>query len=51
MFRQTLKILQQKLQNFKSVSDHFGTLCIKKLNQLKYLNQPGWTKYSILRPN
>ena len=25
----TLKILQQMLQDFQSVSDHFGTLCIK----------------------
>ena len=41
MLRQTLEILQQKLQDFKSVSDHFGTLCINELNQLKYLNQPG----------
>ena len=25
----TLKILQQMLQDFQSVSDHFGTLCSK----------------------
>ena len=31
MARHTLKILQQMLQDFKSVSDHFGTLCIKGL--------------------
>ena len=31
MVRHTLKILQQMLQDFKSVSDHFGTLCIKGL--------------------
>ena len=28
----TLKILQQMLQNFQSVSDHFRTLCIKGLS-------------------
>ena len=28
MVRHTLKILQQVLQDFKSVSGHFGTLCI-----------------------
>ena len=33
MVRHTLKFLQQMLQDFKSVSDHFGTLCIKGLNQ------------------
>ena len=27
----TLKILQQMLQNFQSVSDQFGALCIKGL--------------------
>ena len=31
MVRHTFKILQQMLQDFKSVSDHFGTLCIKGL--------------------
>ena len=31
MVRHTLKILQQLLQDFESVSDHFGTLCIKAL--------------------
>ena len=35
MVRQTLKILQQMLQDFKSVSDHFGTLCIKGLKTEK----------------
>ena len=34
MVRHTLKILQQMLQNFKSVSDHFGTLCIKGLKRV-----------------
>ena len=29
MVRCTLKILQQMLQEFESVSDNFGTLCIK----------------------
>ena len=32
MVRQTLKILQHLLQDFKSLSDHFGALCIKGLN-------------------
>ena len=31
MVRHTFKILQHLLQDFKSVSDHFGTLCIKGL--------------------
>ena len=31
MVRHTLKILQQMLQDFKSVTDHFGTLYIKGL--------------------
>ena len=31
MVRHTIKILQQMLQDFYSVSDHFGTLCIKGL--------------------
>ena len=31
MVGHTLKILQQLLQDFLSVSDHFGTLCIKGL--------------------
>ena len=31
MVGHTLRILQQILQDFKSVSDHFGTLCIKGL--------------------
>ena len=33
MVRHTSKILQQMLEDFKSVSDHFGTLCIKGLKQ------------------
>ena len=37
MVRQTLKILQQMLQDFKSVSDHFGTLYIKEFNHLKII--------------
>ena len=35
MVRRTLKILQHLQQDFESVSDHFGTLCIEGLNQLK----------------
>ena len=31
MVRQILKILQQMLQDYQSVSDHFGTLYIKGL--------------------
>ena len=38
MVRQTLKILQRLLQNFESVPDHFGMLCIK---ELKDLNEAG----------
>ena len=34
MVRQTLKILQHLPQDFSSVSDHFGTLCIKGLIEL-----------------
>ena len=33
MVRHTLKILQEKQQNFKSVSDYFETLCMKWLSQ------------------
>ena len=36
MVRHTLKILQQMLQDFKSVSDHFRTLCIKGLKQSRF---------------
>ena len=36
MVRHTLKILQQMLQDFQSVSDHFGTLCIKGLSIAKH---------------
>ena len=32
----TLKILQQMLQDFKSVFDNFRTLCIKGLNSKSY---------------
>ena len=38
MVRHTLKIFQQTLQDFQSVSDHFGTLCIKGLALA-----PDWT--------
>ena len=31
MVKYSLKIFQQMLQDFQSVSDHFGTLCIKGL--------------------
>ena len=34
MVRNTFKILQHLLQDFKSVSDHFGTLCIKELRTI-----------------
>ena len=34
MVRHTLKILQQLLQDFLNVSDHFGKLCINGLPQL-----------------
>ena len=35
MVRHTLKILHQMLQDFKSVSDQFETLCIKGLRNRK----------------
>ena len=34
MFRHTLRILQYLLQDFKSMSDHFETLCIKGLTSM-----------------
>ena len=34
MVRHTLKIMQQMLQDFQSVSDHFGELCIKGLKSV-----------------
>ena len=38
MVRHTLKILQQMLQDFWSLSDHFGTSCIKGLiNSFEFL--------------
>ena len=37
MIRHTLKILLQMLQDFYSVSDHFGTLSIKGL-EYQYLH-------------
>ena len=42
MVKNTFKILQQMLQqmlqDFKSVSGHFGKLCIKGLSKLKKAN-------------
>ena len=38
MVRHTSKILQQTLQDFKSVSDHFGTLSIKDLRVTIHVN-------------
>ena len=38
MFRHTLKILQPLLQDFKSVSDYFWTLCIKGLRGITSKN-------------
>ena len=42
MVRHTLKILQHLLQDFYSVPDHFGTLCIKglKLVHEQVVNKP-----------
>ena len=40
MLRYTLKILQQNLQYFLTVSDHFGTLYIKRLSFLAASRQP-----------
>ena len=37
MVKHTLKILQEILQDFKSVIDHFGTLCIKGLRNFQSL--------------
>ena len=34
MVKHTLKILQHLLQDFQSVFDHFGTLCIKRVSEL-----------------
>ena len=34
MARHTLKILKQMLQDFKSVSNHFGALWFKRLSLL-----------------
>ena len=42
----TLKILQQILQDFQSVSDHFGTLCIEGLNLLRVLTMAKCMKSS-----
>ena len=55
----TLKILQQMLQDFKSVSDHYGALCTKGLrlgfnnfkslltqNQIKHSNF--YDKFNVL---
>ena len=48
MFRHTLQILQQMLQDFLSLSDHFGTfrksshycdLCVRDFNHLKVPQQ------------
>ena len=36
MMRHTLKILHYLLQDFQSVSDHFGTLCINGLSTAKH---------------
>ena len=38
MVRHTLKILQQMLQDFQSVSEDFGTLCIKVLKVYLFQN-------------
>ena len=35
MVRHNLKISQQMLQEFLSMSDNFGTLCMKRLNKLE----------------
>ena len=39
MVRHTLKILQQMLQEYQSVSEHFGMLCIKGLSLVLYLQE------------
>ena len=37
--RHTLKILQQMLKDFSSVSDHFGTVCIKRLKLTNFYHE------------
>ena len=37
MVRHTLKVLQDQPQDFKSLSDHFGTFCIEWLTLIKHL--------------
>ena len=46
MVRHTLKILQQMLQDFESMCDHFGLLCGKVL---KFLPLQYLVDYKILR--
>ena len=40
MVRQSLKILQHLLQDFQSVSGHFGKLCLKGLNYYMMIGLP-----------
>ena len=50
MVRHTLKVLQQMLEDFKSVSDHFGTLCIKGLKQRRfYYSQPYYSQRLLVQ--
>ena len=48
MVKHTFKILEHLLQDFKSVSDHFGTLCIKESTALvkKFIHE-GTTNESL----
>ena len=39
MVRRTLKILQEMLEDFYSVSDHSGTVCMKGLIQLRLIDR------------
>ena len=46
----TLKILEQMLQDFESVSDHFGTLCIKGLRSLasQFISDTASCKFEVM---
>ena len=48
MVRHTLKILQHLLYDFESVSDHFGTLCIKYLSDTLQEHTKNPNKLQIL---
>ena len=49
MVRHTLKILLRIVHNFYSVSDHFGTLCIKGIKSLADIQ--GKVLHKHVKPN